>query len=961
MNLLVVLADGWGYTHGGINVFNREMCKGFSGFISEKLRVICLAPDISVDEINKVKRDENIDLISLSKKEFDNPKDIVEKIKQYRVSNRLNDLSVTWLGHDAYSDYQAIECKNYWPYSRCAIIHHMAYGTYYPLVNTDTEKTLEKEENQRKRLKAADIVFANGPLLKRSAQDLRGGEDKVYEILPGIYQVKNIKESFIPNIFSVVTFGRVEPAQGTKRNNSIIKQIFLAAASWSKFTNSLRPNQESIMKVYGKSGDGVDSEVMDIVKKHFKSLRSFTMIPYENDHSELLEKLADYSLCLVLSSKEGFGLTATEAISAGVPIIVSKSSGFYQSLQERGLDGFVHSIEVDASLDEPYYSTKDLERATEEIKEVYHDQKNAKIKAIKLREELIKEGYTWENCAKTILEKLDWLDETNTFKEENVSTSNIENDKDYTLAERIILGQDVEPENEDLDYINDAFEVARQYYLSCIKPYNNENSLYDKDLFRNINVHDTSIRFLYSQESLRPTYTVQKLCLDAIEAAKYGFDYRECIPNLLWEDEYHLSNEEQEYIDEAEKTQKRLVDHSIPEGEIDKYALSALLNNGYSFEELFKMHYVIDALVRYGIEKDGLEKYYSEDEVLNAIQRAKEIFTSIESTALGKYEKFGPCYLAKKFNCKDVLSVFPVEEMSRAFKVEEILDVKPMVTVKALKRGGYSAIELVGSGFSLRQLEAAGFDIEDLVCENKILNNLETKEIEEIVKNIVFEIEEEEYKEDFLCRSESAELLKRLKEKGLKLSQIRDFLPFKLESCPCQIKWLLMACFTIDELENEDLDWKEYFKWLPPEWIDNDEYEKYQYDGVLPLELFKAGINVDSIESSYSINGLRKEIDALMETDVARLRADGYTAKAFYNMGITLEEVTSIYSSKKDEDVRELALSGYELRELNNAGFSIGDLRDQYSIVLVQYDLKVGNSNWSRYGTILDYIGKHGE
>ena len=446
MNLLVVIADGWGYTHGGINVFNREMCRGFLEYVNEKLRILCLAPEISEAEINIVKQNEKLDLISLSISEFENPKDIIKKVKQYCDLNCFDDLSVTWLGHDTYSDFQAIECKKLWQDSRCAIIHHMSYSTYYPLVNMDAEKTQEKENNQRTRLRAADLVFANGPLLKRSAQDLRGSEENVFEILPGVYQVKNVKQTFTPDTFYVVTFGRVEPAQGTKRNNSIIKQVFLAAASWSKFTNTLRTNQESVMTIYGKSGDGVDNEVMDIVKKHFKDVHSFTMVPYENDHAKLLEKLADYSLCLVLSSKEGFGLTAIEAISAGVPIIVSRSSGFYQSLHERGLDGYVHSIRVEASLDEPYYSEDDLESATKEIEEVYCSQGNAKKKTIKLREELIKAGYTWENCAKTILEKLGWLDETSAYEAPRVLITNKEVEKTFSLAEKIILGKDIEAE-----------------------------------------------------------------------------------------------------------------------------------------------------------------------------------------------------------------------------------------------------------------------------------------------------------------------------------------------------------------------------------------------------------------------------------------------------------------------------------------------------------------------------------
>lgn len=284
-----------------------------------------------------------------------------------------------------------------------------------------------------------------------------------------------------------------------------------------------------------------------------------------------------------------------------------------------------------------------------------------------------------------------------------------------------------------------------------------------------------------------------------------------------------------------------------------------------------------------------------------------------------------------------------------------------MATVKALKKGGYSAKELLDSGFSLRQLNAVGFDTKSFINNNEIVNDIDYKVIETIVEDTFFEIEEDEYKEDFLCGSEYAELLKKLKEKGLKLNQIKDHLPFMLESCPSHVKWLLMACFTIDELEREKLDWKGYLKDLPSEWIDNNEYEKYQYAGILPIELLKAGISAELIESAYSIKGIKKEIDILKETDVVSLRARGYTAKAFFYMGKTLEEIIGEYSFENDEDVREMALSRYELRELREAGFAIGNLKKQYSEVLSQYDLLGDNSPWSRYGMILNFIRKHGE
>ena len=67
------------------------------------------------------------------------------------------------------------------------------------------------------------------------------------------------------------------------------------------------------------------------------------------------------------------------------------------------------------------------------------------------------------------------------------------------------------------------------------------------------------------------------------------------------------------------------------------------------------------------------------------------------------------------------------------------------------------------------------------------------------------------------------------------------------------------------------------------------------------------------------------------------------------------------YSCESEDDICEMALSGYDLKELRRTGFSIGKMRAQYEKVLNLYDLPGDTSIWARYGTILNFISKHGE
>ena len=100
---------------------------------------------------------------------------------------------------------------------------------------------------------------------------------------------------------------------------------------------------------------------------------------------------------------EGFGLTALEAISAGIPVILSKSSGFYKSLEELRLDSYVYGVEIQGKYDYPYYSAQDLENVSKTIYKVYKNQRDAKKKAIELKRQLEENGFTWKNCADSII------------------------------------------------------------------------------------------------------------------------------------------------------------------------------------------------------------------------------------------------------------------------------------------------------------------------------------------------------------------------------------------------------------------------------------------------------------------------------------------------------------------------------------------------------------------------------
>lgn len=394
----VFIIDDWGYSKGGINVFNKLLCEAMSRLAHSK--VVCVVQNVSADKERQT-TENGIEILYISK-ENNNEKIIAKKIKNITCK----DSKIIFVGHDVQTGKMAIKCKKRFLNSKCIIIHHMAYAEYYPILNMDYEVSEAKENLQREVLQQADMVFANGVTLEKSAQDIVGDEVPVFIIYPGVSEVEPRKN--INNTFKVVTFGRIEQGKGLKKNNTIIKETYLALAAWANFTKKYCREEETTMKIYGKNGDdnSVDKEMEELLKQYSDKVYAVSIVPYMENRKQLLTKLSELSLCLVLSLREGFGLTALEAVSAGVPLIVSKRSGFYKSLEELRLDNYVYGVDIQGKRDYPYYSDTDLENTSNAIYSVFRYQQDAKNKTIELRERLKNCGFTWEQCAKTIIEKV---------------------------------------------------------------------------------------------------------------------------------------------------------------------------------------------------------------------------------------------------------------------------------------------------------------------------------------------------------------------------------------------------------------------------------------------------------------------------------------------------------------------------------------------------------------------------
>jgi hypothetical protein len=83
---------------------------------------------------------------------------------------------------------------------------------------------------------------------------------------------------------------------------------------------------------------GNEEHLYELLKNEYKAPPEINIKPYSTNKSELLQDIKSASLVVLPSRGEGFGLAAVEAISLGIPTIVSDKSGIGMLINQLDID-----------------------------------------------------------------------------------------------------------------------------------------------------------------------------------------------------------------------------------------------------------------------------------------------------------------------------------------------------------------------------------------------------------------------------------------------------------------------------------------------------------------------------------------------------------------------------------------------------------------------------------------------
>ena len=316
---VTLLASEWDSSKGGLSTFNRELATELAQH--EQVKVTFLVPQYSCSEEGK--RTAEIHNVSIREVErrpgYDDPLDW--------LSSPPEDLTIDIIvGHGGKLGKQAQFIRKSHKCKWIQVLHTAPeeLGMYknYPKAISKGE---EKSRIEIELCELADVVAAVGPKLTEAYSSyLRfcKKHQDIIELTPGIFsefsdvmQATNERDKF-----KVLTFGR-----GDLEDFSL-KGYDIAAKAIVELKDS------SYHLVFVGAPDGKQEEVAENLLQSGISRNQLFVRRFIQRKERLKELFCEVDLVIMPSRTEGFGLTALEALSAGLPILVSGNSGFGNTL-----------------------------------------------------------------------------------------------------------------------------------------------------------------------------------------------------------------------------------------------------------------------------------------------------------------------------------------------------------------------------------------------------------------------------------------------------------------------------------------------------------------------------------------------------------------------------------------------------------------------------------------------------
>ena len=376
---VALLANEWGSSKGGLPTINRTLAIHLAKHADIEVTVLVPESECSEDDMRVAKSHK------ISIREARRRPGLSDPLEWLSFAPKDLDIHVV-ISHSAMLGKQAQIIKEYCCCKWVQVVHtepeELAMYKTYPGAVAKGE---EKNRAEVDLCQIADLVMAVGPKLTEAfSSKLRSCYQDVFQLMPGTFEeFFDVKQTAQDSVkFRVLTFGRGDLSV------FCLKGYDIAAKAIVELKDS------SYRLVFVGASDGEQDEVAATLLQSGISRKQLIVRSFVKDRRRLKDLFCEVDMVIMPSRTEGFGLTALEAMSAGLPILVSGNSGFGEALRDLPMG---ESFVIDS--DDP----KEWAKA---IAAIHQKPRTQRLEEIQRLRKSYEERFSWERQCKTLVDRM---------------------------------------------------------------------------------------------------------------------------------------------------------------------------------------------------------------------------------------------------------------------------------------------------------------------------------------------------------------------------------------------------------------------------------------------------------------------------------------------------------------------------------------------------------------------------
>ena len=379
---VALLCDEWMSSKGGISTVNRELAIHLGKLPDVEVSLFmfkCTKKERRLAEKHNIK-------VFKAKRDADP--------ERWWMSPPSDFKTEVIIGHGAVLGKAAPDLRDRYNCKWIQVVHTDAeeLGNFkeYPGAGSAGENKHKKEVELCKK---ADLVVGIGAKLTEAFTAYLRPFKKVVSFTPGIFEeflnVEQAEQGSVESRFRVLTFGRGDP------EDILLKGFDIAAKAIAHL------DDESYILIFVGANDAGRDKFRERLLSHGLTPKQLKVRLFITDRKELADTFCEADVAIMPSRSEGFGLSALEALSAGLPILVSKNSGLAEALKVLPTgSSCVVSPKADAD------DAAVVKEWAKEIQKVKEKLRDVRLKEAKFLQEQYKNKYPWLKESKALVKEM---------------------------------------------------------------------------------------------------------------------------------------------------------------------------------------------------------------------------------------------------------------------------------------------------------------------------------------------------------------------------------------------------------------------------------------------------------------------------------------------------------------------------------------------------------------------------